>query len=51
MSNGDSKQQPKRQYPPAYEKIVPIALAVIALTIIIVLIIIFGVVLGLVPGS
>lgn len=51
MSTKDSKEKPKRQYPPFYEKIVPIALALIALAIIIVLLIIFGVVLGLFPGS
>ncbi len=51
MSDKGPKQQPRRQYPPLYERIVPIALALIALAIIIVLIIIFGVVLGLFPGG
>ncbi len=47
----DPQQQPRRQYPPLYERIVPIALILIALAIIIVLLIIFGTVLGLFPGS
>jgi hypothetical protein len=51
MSSKDTEQQPRRHYPPLYERIVPIALALIALAILIVLIIIFGVVLGLFPGS
>jgi hypothetical protein len=51
MSEEDRKQEPRRQYPPLYERVVPIALALIALAIIIVLITIFGVVLGLIPGS
>lgn len=51
MSEQNSEHKPRRQYPPLYERIVPIALAVIAIAIIIVLIIIFGVALGLFPGS
>jgi hypothetical protein len=42
---------PKRQYPPFYERIVPIALGIIALLIIVLLLIIFGVALGLFPGT
>ena len=45
------EQRPKRHYPPLFERLVPIALVLIALAILIVLIIIFGVALGLVPGS
>jgi hypothetical protein len=41
---------PKRQYPPFYEKAVPIALGIIAIAIIILLLIIVGVALGLFPG-
>ena len=41
----------KRQYPAAYEKAVPIALAVIALAIVILLAIIVMVALGLYPGG
>jgi hypothetical protein len=51
MSEEDRKQQTRRRYPPLYERIVPIALVLIAFAIIIVLIVIFGVVLGLIPGS
>ena len=51
MSEEDRKQQTRRRYPQFYERIVPIALALIAFAIIIVLIVIFGVVLGLIPGS
>ena len=41
----------KRQYPAAYEKAVPIALALIALAIVILLGIILVVALGLYPGG
>jgi hypothetical protein len=41
----------KRQYPAAYEKVVPIALALIALAIVILLGIILVVALGLYPGG
>jgi hypothetical protein len=49
MSDRDSRPRPKRQYPPVYEKIIPIALVLIALAIVIVFAIIFGVALGLFP--
>ena len=49
MSGKGSKRPAKRQYPPVYEKIIPLALVLIALAIVIVLIVIFGVVLGLFP--
>jgi len=42
---------PKRQYPPLYEKIVPIALGMIAIVLIVLLLIIVGVALGLFPGT
>jgi hypothetical protein len=42
---------PKRQYPPFYEKVVPIALGIIALTIVVLLLIIVCVALGLFPGA
>ena len=51
MSNKDEKQPSKRQYPPVYEKIVPIALVLLAIAITIVLIIAISVALGLFPGS
>ena len=49
MSDRDTKPPPKRQYPPLYERIIPIALVLIALAIVIVLVIIFAVALGLFP--
>jgi len=51
MLGNRPKQPSPRHYPPLYERIVPIALALIGLAIIVVLLIIFGVALGLVPGS
>ena len=51
MSDKDLKQQPSREYPPLFERIVPIALVLIGLAIIVLLAIIFGVALGLFPGS
>ena len=42
---------PKRQYPAAYERAVPIALALIALAIAILLAVILVVALGLYPGG
>jgi hypothetical protein len=41
----------KRQYPPVYEKIVPIALTVVVILIAALIVIIFGVALGLIPGA
>jgi len=42
------KKPPKREYPPLYEKMVPIMLVLLALVIIGVLIAAFSVVLGLI---
>ena len=42
---------PKRQYPPFFEKFVPIALGIIVVVIVILLVIIFSVALGLFPGA
>lgn len=42
---------PKRQYPPFYEKVVPITLGIIAIVIIVLLLIIIGVALSLFPGA
>ena len=50
MNDKDNHTPPKRQYPPFYEKAVPIALGVIAITIVVLLLIIIGVALGLFPG-
>ena len=46
-----SKGPPRRQYPPLYEKIVPIALGVVVAAVIILLFVIATVFLGLFPGS
>jgi hypothetical protein len=51
MSNQDEKQPSKRQYPPLYEKILPVAMALIAIAIVIVLLVAISVALGLFPGS
>ncbi len=51
MHNQDKNTPPKRQYPPFYEKFVPIALGVIAIIIVVLLFIIFAVALGLFPGA
>ena len=51
MYDKDNHTPPKRQYPPFYEKAVPIALAIIAIAIVVLLTIIFGVALGLFPGE
>jgi hypothetical protein len=47
----DRKNEQRRQYPPIYEKIVPIALALIGLAIFVILIVILAVALGMLPGS
>jgi len=47
----DRQTTPKRHYPLLYERIVPIALGIIAVAIIVLLFIIAGVALGLFPGS
>jgi hypothetical protein len=51
MNNKGDRTPPKRQYPPLYEKVVPIALAIIVAAIFILLLIIVGVALGLFPGA
>lgn len=49
--DGNSHPSPKRQYPPFYEKIVPIALGIILIAIIVLVFAIAGVTLGLLPGG
>ncbi len=49
MSDRGKNKPPKRQYPPFYEKFVPIALGVMVVIIIILLIIAVAVALGLFP--
>jgi hypothetical protein len=51
MSNQDAERPSKRQYPPLYEKIVPVAMALIAIAIVIVLLVAISVALGLLPGN
>jgi len=51
MSNRETKKTSGRQYPPLYEKFVPIALVVIAIAILVILVIAVSVALGLFPGS
>jgi hypothetical protein len=42
---------PKREYPPLFEKAIPIAVGIILVAIIILLLVIAGVVTGLLPWS
>jgi hypothetical protein len=51
MSERQGREPEKRQYPPIYEKVVPIALGILVLLVVIVLLIAFSVILGLFPGS
>jgi hypothetical protein len=51
MPEEDKHTPPKRQYPPFYEKAVPIALVIIVFIILALLLIIFGVALDLFPGG
>ena len=43
--------RPKREYPPLYEKLIPIGLGLIAVIIVVLLIVIVGVALGLFAGA
>jgi hypothetical protein len=51
MSDKGTKKTSRREYPPVYEKIVPVALALIAIAILVVLLIAISAALGLFPGS
>ncbi len=51
MGNKDEHPPTGRHYPPFYEKVVPIALAIIALIVVVLLLVILGVALGLFPGA
>ena len=51
MDNKDHRPRPKRQYPPFYERFVPIALGSIVVVIVILLLIILSVAFGLFPGT
>ncbi len=48
MSDQEKMAPPKREYPPVYEKLVPIALLLIVIIVIVLLLIILGVALGLI---
>ena len=51
MNDHDDTSPAKREYPPFYEKAVPIVLGVIVVVIVILLFIILGIALGLFSGS
>ncbi len=51
MTDTNNDKPPKRQYPPFYEKVVPIALGILVVVVIILLFIILGVASGLLPGA
>jgi len=51
MSEQQNNPSPKREYPPLYEKVIPIAVGIILFAIIVLLVIIIGVVTGLIPGA
>ncbi len=51
MDEHEPKTRPKREYPPFYEKAVPVALLIIVVAIAILLVVVLGVLLGLVPGA
>jgi hypothetical protein len=47
----DDKEPRRRQYPPLYEKAVPVALVIIGIVIVVLVLVIFGVILGVFPGA
>jgi hypothetical protein len=51
MSRSENQTAPKRRYPPFWEKVVPIAIGVIAVVVVILLLVIIAVALGLLPGA
>ncbi len=51
MEDKDNQTHTKRQYPPLYERIVPVVLGVIVIAIVVLLFISVGVALGLFPGG
>lgn len=51
MKEKRNRMTQKHQYPRFYEKIIPIAIGLIALVILILVIIIVGVIFGWFPGS
>jgi hypothetical protein len=51
MQDRERKASRKREYPPIYEKVVPVALLLIVVAIVILLVVVLGVLLGLFPGA
>jgi hypothetical protein len=51
MHDQNDGTPPRRQYPPFYEKAVPIALGLIIVAIIVLMVIVVLVALGLFPGT
>ncbi|MEW6718715.1 MAG: hypothetical protein AB1345_14600 [Chloroflexota bacterium] len=51
MKDKDDSARPKRQYPPFYERVVPIVLGIIVIAIFVLLFLIVGVALGWFPGG
>ena len=49
MSQSTDKSPAKRQYPPLYEKIVPLAIVLISFGVILMIIVAIGVALGFFP--
>jgi hypothetical protein len=51
MSDKDEGKSRKHEYPPFWDKIVPVALTIIAIIMFLLLVVIVGVALGLFPGG
>ncbi len=51
VSSRDHDTHPKRQYPPLYEKALPIVLTMIGIAFVVLLLFVFGVALGLFPAA
>ncbi len=51
MNEPKGNPSPKREYPPIYEKIIPIAIGAIVIAIIILLLVILGVITGMFPWA
>jgi hypothetical protein len=51
MDDRENNPPPARQYPPLYEKLIPIAVGVIVVIILILVVVILGVLTGLFPWA
>jgi hypothetical protein len=51
MVDPNNRPPVQRQYPPFYEKAIPIALGIIIVAIVVLLLIVFSVALGMWPGA